>query len=132
MSITANVSELITTKRRESYLNHASFTVADSLKKDLLMTPGTGSSLFNGPLLLDAIASMKEDSLLSSTSALAAISKATRGKSQSSSRSPLDFTCPGTSGYRKQSASPPRCGTKRGRGGRGVTPSSSKGKGFRR
>ena len=122
----------MTMKRRESYLNHASFTVADSLKKDLLVTPGTGSSLFNGPLLKDAIASMKEDSLLSSTSSLAAISKASKSKGSNSSRSPLDYSKPGTSGYRKCTASPPRRGAKRGRGGRGATPSSAKGKGFRR
>ena len=126
--MTANVSELLTTKRRESFLNHAYFAVADSLKKDLMVTPGTGPFLFNKPLLLYAIDSMKEDSLLSSTSALASLSKAAKGRGQgSSSRSPLDFARPGTSGYRKRPASPSRRGSKRGRGGRGVTPFSSKG-----
>ena len=131
-SITAHMSELITTKRRESYLNHASFTVDDALKKELLVTPGLDTFLFDRELLMNAIDSMKEDSLLSSTSSLAAISKASKSRSQSSSRSPLDFPRPGTSGYRKRTASPSGRAAKRGRGGRGKTPSSSKGKGFRR
>ena len=73
--VAANMSEYITSKRCESYLSHASFTLPDSLKRELLVAPGTDSLLFNQPLLSMAIENMKEDSLLSSTSSLASISK---------------------------------------------------------
>ena len=47
--------------------------------------------------------------------------------------SPLEFSCPGSSGYRKRSASPARGSfSKRGRGGRGVSPSSNSRRGFRK
>ena len=129
--ITAGIAELLTIKRRESYLSHASFTLDDALKKELLVTPGADTALYNDELLLNAIESMKEDSLLSSTSSLATVSKS-RGRSNTSHRSPLDYPRAGTSGYRKRSASPSGRPAKRGRGGRGKTPSSAKGKGFRR
>ena len=132
----ACLSEFVTTKRRESYLSHSSITLPDSLKRDLLVAPGTDSLLFNQPLLSAAIENMKEDSLLSSTSSLVSISKAAgRSKPQGGANrysSPLDAPRPGTSGSRKRSSSPSRRGSKRGRGGRGAAPSSSRGRGFRR
>ena len=132
----AYLSEFVTTKRRESYLSHSSITLPDSLKRDLLVAPGTDSLLFNQPLLYAAIENMKEDSLLSSTSSLPSISKAaSKSKSQGGVNkytSPLDAPRPGTSGFRKRSSSPYRRGSKRGRGGRGAAPSSSRGRGFRR
>ena len=97
---TVCLSEFITTKRRESYLSHSSFTLPESLKRDLLVAPGTDSLLFNQPLLSSAIENMKEDSLLSSTSSLASISKAAiKSKSQGGSCD-LDAPRPGTSGFR--------------------------------
>ena len=132
----ACLSEFVTTKRRESYLSHSSITLPDSLKRDLLVAPGTDSLLFNQPLLSEAIENMKEDSLLSSTSSLASISKAaSKSKPQGGANKysfPLDAPRPGTSGFRKRSSSPYRRGSKCGRGGRGATPSSSRGRGFRR
>ena len=74
--VAPSMSEYIASKRRESYLSHASFTLPESLKRELLVAPGTDSLLFNQPLLSTAIENMKEDSLLSSTSSLASISKA--------------------------------------------------------
>ena len=134
--VAANMSEYITSKRRESYLSHASFTLPDSLKRELLVALGTDSLLFNQPLLSTAIENMKEDSLLLSTSSLASLSKAAlKTKSQGSSSryfSPLETPRAGSSGFRKRSASPYSRGAKRGRGGRGMTPSSARGKGFRR
>ena len=134
-SVAANVSEFVTTKRRESYLAHASFTLPDNLKRELLVAPGTDSLLFNQSLLSTAIKNMKEDSLLSSTSSLAALSKAaSKNKPQGGTSrysSPLDAPRAGSSGLRKRSASPYRRGAKRSYGGRGGTPSSAKGKGFR-
>ena len=135
-NVASCLSEFITAKRRESYLSHSSFTLPESLKRELLVAPDTGSLLFNQPLLSSAIENRKEDSLLSSTSSLASISKAAiKSKSQGGSGkciSPLDAPRAGTSGFRKRSSSPYRRGSKRGRGGRGAAPSSTRGRGFRR
>ena len=133
--VAASMSEYITSKRRESYLSHASFTLPDSLKRELLVAPGTDSLLFNQPLISTAIENMKEDSLLSATSSLASIFKAAlKSKAQGNSAkysSPLGAPRAGSSGFRKRSASPYSRGAKRGRGGRGTTPSSARGRGFR-
>ena len=80
------------------------------------MAPGTGSLLFDQPLLEKVVAQMKEDSLISSSVSLSNLSKAaSRGRSGSSGSdqyvSPLDQSRPGPSGY-----------CKRGRRGRGMTP----------
>ena len=73
------------------------------------MAPGTDS------LLSSAFENMKEDSLLSSTSSLASISKAAiKSKSQGGSSkytSPLDAPRAGTSGFRKRVSSPYRRGS---------------------
>ena len=111
--------------------------IAESVKRDLLVAPGTDNLLFNQPLLEKVVSTIKEDSLISSTASLASLSKAAsrrRSGASGSGRysSPLDFSWPGTSGYRKRSASPARSSNKRGRKGRGMTPSSNRGKGFRR
>ena len=45
-SVTANMSEYMTTKRRESDLSHTLFTLPDNLKQVLFVVPGTGSLLF--------------------------------------------------------------------------------------
>ena len=72
-------------KRRESYLAHASCPIAESVKRALLVVPGTDSFLFDQPLLEKVVTSMKEDSLISSTALLASLSKAaSRGRSGSS------------------------------------------------
>ena len=44
-SLTASMAEFLTMKRRESYLSHASFTVDETLKKELLVTPVRHSSI---------------------------------------------------------------------------------------
>ena len=107
------------------------------VKRDLLVALGTDNLLSNQPLLEKVVTTIKEDSLISSTASLASILKAaSRGRSGSSGSgrysSPLDFSRPSTSGYRKRSASPARGSNKRARKGRGMTPSSNQGKGFRR
>ena len=89
------------------------------------------SFLFDQPLLEKVVTVMKEDFLISSTVSLASLSKvAFRGRSDRYS-SPLDFSRAGPSGYRKRSASPAR-GSSAKRRGRGMTPSSGKGKGFQK
>ena len=102
------------------------------------MAPGTGSLLFQQPLLEKIVSQMKEDSLIASSVSLSNLSKAAgRGRPNSSGSdryaSPLEQPRPGPSGYRKRSASPARGSfAKRGRRGRGMTPSSSRGKGFQK
>ena len=109
-SLTSAMSGFVTAKCRESYLAHASCPVGDSVKRELLVAPGTESLLFNQPLLEKVVSNIKEDSLISSTASLASLSKAaSRGRSGTSgsggSSSPLDFSRPSTSGYGKRSAS---------------------------
>ena len=128
------MSEYITSKHRESSLSHASFTLPESLKRELLVAPGTDSLLFNQPLLSTAIENMKEDSLLSSTTSLTSISKATlKAKAQGGSTkytSPLDAPRACASGFCKRAALSYSRSSKRSCGGRGTTPSSTRSKGF--
>ena len=136
-NLSAGMSEFVTSKRRESYLAHTSCPVGESVKRELLVAPGTDNLLFNQPLLEKVVSSIKEDSLISSTASLASISKAASGGRSGASgsggyASPLDFSRPSTSGYRKRSASPARGSNKRVRRGKGRTPSSNRSKGFRR
>ena len=134
-NLSSGISEFVMSKRRESYLAHTSFPVVESVKRELLVAPGTDNLLFNQPLLEKVVSTIKEDSLISSTASLASISKAaSRGRSGASGSgkypSPLGFSRPSTSGYRKRSASPARGSNKRARRGRGMTPSSNRGRGF--
>ena len=74
----------------------ASCPIAESVKWDLLISPGTSSFLFDQPLLDKVVTAMKEDSLISSAALLASVSKvASRGRTGSSGSdrysSPLDF-----------------------------------------
>ena len=137
-TVAAELTDFVTAKRRESYLAHASCPIAESQKRELLVTPGTDSLLFNQPLLEKVVSQLKEDSLISSSVSLSTISKsAARSRSSSSGgdrySSPLDHPRPGPSGFHKRSASPAHgSSSKRGRGGRGISPSSNKGKGFRK
>ena len=136
-TLSTGISEFVTSKRRESYLAHTSCPIGESVKRDLFVAPGTENLLFNQPLLEKVVSTIKEDSLISSTASLASISKAaSRGRSGASGSgrysSPLDFSRPSTSGYCKRSTSPARGSNKRVRKGRGMTPSSNLGKGFRR
>ena len=124
-------------KRRESYLTHASCPIAELQKRELLVAPGTGSLLFDQPLLDKILSQMKEDSDCVSVSLTNLSKAAARGRCSLSGGdryvSPLDQSQPGPSGYRKHAASPTRCSfAKRGRRGRGMTPPSDKGKGFRK
>ena len=137
-TMAAGVTDFISSKRLESYLSHALCSVAESVKRDLLAAPGSDSLLFDPELLERLVSQLKEDSLISSTASLASLSKSAacgRRRSASSDRyaSPLEHSRPGLSGYRKRSASPPRgFRSKRGCGGRGMAPSSGRGRGFRR
>ena len=137
-AMAAGVTDFITSKRRESYLAHDSWPIAESQKRELLVAPGTGSLIFDQPLLDKIVSQMKEDSLIASSILLSNLSKAAarcRSGSSGGNRyvSPLDQSQPGSSSYRKRVSSPTRGSfAKRGRRGRGMTPPSGKGKGFRK
>ena len=108
----AGVTDFIASKRRESCLAHAACPIAESVKRELLVAPGTGSLLFDQPLLEKVVSQMKEDSLSSSSASLANLSKAaSRGRSGSSGGdryvSPLDQSRSGTL--------PQACGVSRSR-----------------
>ena len=110
----SGVTDFVSSKCCESYLAHAACPIAESVKRDLLVAPGTESFLFDQPLLEKVVSQMKEDSLLSSTASLASLSKAaSRGRSRSlgSERysSPLDQPRSSSSGSRKRPASPVCC-----------------------
>ena len=104
----AGIADFATSKRRGSYLSHASCHIAESVKRDLLVAPGSDSFLFNQPLLEKVVTTVKEDSIISSTASLASLARAaSRGRSGASGfgrySSLLDFSRPGPSGYRKRS-----------------------------
>ena len=108
-TIAAGVSDFVTAKRNESYLVHASCPIAELVERDLLVSPGMSSFLFDQPLLEKVVTAKKENSLISSTASLASLSKAAsrrRSRSSGSDRysSPLDFSRAGSSGYCKCSA----------------------------
>ena len=50
-TLSAGLSDFITSKRRESYLAYTSCPIAESVKRDLLVAPSSDSLLFNQPLL---------------------------------------------------------------------------------
>ena len=137
-TVAAGLTDFVTSKRRESYLAHTSCPIAESQKRVLLVAPGTSSLLFQQPLSEKIVSQLKEDSLIASSVSLTNLSKAAGCGCPNSSRgdrytSFLEQSRPGTSGYRKQSASPAHGPfAKRGLRGRGMSPSSNKGKGFQK
>ena len=144
-SLAAAMSDFVVSKRKESLLSHVSLPISASQKQELLVTPGTDSALFDQSLLEQVSGQVKEDSFISTSMAMAKLAGAKSGgktKSSASSASssfaggssPLGFSRPGPSGFCKLSTSPARGGgSKRGRGGRGTSPSLfSRRKGFRK
>ena len=137
-TVAAGLTDFVTSKRRESYLAHASCPIAESQKCELLVAPGTDSLLFHQPLLEKMVSQLKKDSLIASSVSLSNLSKAAgrlRSNSSGGDRyfSPLEQPRPGPSGFRKRSASPSWGSfSKRGRRGKGMSPPSNRGKGFRK
>ena len=129
---------LLTLSHRSAGNRTLLMPLAELQKRELLVAPGAGSLLFVQPLLEKIVSQMKEDSLIALSVLLTNLSKtASRSRSSSSGSdryvSPLDQSRPGPSGYCKRVASPARGSfSKRGRRGRGMTPPSGKGKGFRK
>ena len=64
----AGVNDFIASKRRESYLAQAECPIAESVKRDLLVAPGTDPFLFDQPLLEKVVTHMKEALLCHSVS----------------------------------------------------------------
>ena len=72
-NLSSGMFEFVTSKHRESYLAHTSCPVGESVKRELLVAPGTDNLLFNQPLLGKVVSTIKEASLISSTASLASI-----------------------------------------------------------
>ena len=146
-SMAATMSDFLVSKRRESYRAHVSLPISGSQKRELRVSPCSGSSLFDQELLEKASGQVKEDTFISSSLSLAKLASAKSGgkrKVSSSSgssqgvsslhyTSPLEFPRAVFSGYGKRSASL-SCGGggKRVRSGRGVSPTPGSCKGFRK
>ena len=79
------MSELVTSKRRESYLAHTSCPIEESVMRELLVAPGPDNLWLIQPLREKVLCTIKEALLLSSTAFH------------------VDFSRPSTSGYRKES-----------------------------
>ena len=137
-STSAAFADFIVSKRRESYLGHASLLLSTAQKHDLLITPASDTTLFDQDLLEKVLTQVKEDSFISSSLSMAKIARSQasgKGKSSSSSRaasssragssgysSPLDYPRSGSSSYGKRSTSPSRSdSSKRSRGGKSVS-----------
>ena len=116
-------STFIRAKRRESLLAHTTLPVPETQKRDLTVTPGSSSGLFDVELLAEVVSQVQSSSQISSNLALSG--SLCRGRSApSSSSSPL--TGPRLSSfargrpYGKRSSSSSRSGSrKRFRGGKG-------------
>ena len=63
--VATGLTDFVTSKRRESYLAHASCPIAESQKCELFVAPGTGSLLFDQPMLEKIVLQLKEDSCIS-------------------------------------------------------------------
>ena len=116
-------STFIRAKRRESLLAHTTLPVPETQKRDLTVTPGLSSGLFDSELLAEVVSQVQSSSQISSNLALSRSLR--RGRSApSSSSSPLtgprlpSFARGRPSGKRSSSSS--RSGSrKRFRGGKG-------------
>ena len=140
-SLAAGLADFVVTKRRESYLAHVCLPISAPQKRELFVAPGSDMSLFDQSLLEKVSGQVEEDSISSFLSLAKLAKSGSRGRSSAGGAaqgagsfrysSPLEFSRPGPLGYGKRSASP-ACGSgaKRGRGGRGVSPSPNARKGF--
>ena len=130
----SSCSVFLRAKRRESMLAHTTLPIPDSQKRDLTVSPGSSSGLFNSSLLAEVISQVQSSSQVSSNLALSRAFH--KGRSTPSSSSPL--TGPRLPSFargrqpKKRSSSSSRSGgRKRFRGGKGGAPSSGP-SGFRK
>ena len=143
-SLAAAMAEFMVTKRRELLLSHVSLRLTAAQKRELLVTPGQILSLFDQSFLERVSGQVKEDSFISTSMpwpSWLVPSLVVRPRPPplpcplwwggGGGSSPLDFSQPVPSGFRKWSAFSICAGSgKRGRGGRGRFPSVSSRKGF--
>ena len=115
-------STFLRAKRRESMLAHTTLPVPDLQKRDLTVTPGSSTGLFNSSLLSEVISQVQSSSQVFSNLALSRAFR--RGRSTPSSSSPL--TGPrlpsfsrGRQSTKRSSSSSRSGGRKRFRGGKG-------------
>ena len=145
----ASLTNFLVSKRRESYLSHASLPLSATQKSDLLVTPGSDTSPFKQGLLETVSSQVKDDSFISSSLSMAKLARSqasSKGKSSSSSGAagssftgPLGYSFPlgyprsGSASSGKCAASPSRGGgSKRSWGGRGVSPLQRSKRGFQK
>ena len=149
MESAAAMPNFLVSKQRVSYLAHVSLPISAAQKCELLVTLGSGDSLFSQDLLKKVSGQVKENSISSSLSLakLTRLKSLGRGKSSSSAgtvgssqgtgssgfSSPLDYGRAGpSSSYGKHSVSPShRGGGKRSKDGRSMSPSAKSHRGFR-
>ena len=143
----AALADFLQSKRRESYVAHATLPLSQVQKRELLVSPGSTSCLFDQSLLEKISSQVTKDSFISSSLSMAKIAQSCTfrgGKSSSSSSvSSGSASQAGPSGYQsplfqrsasnKRSTSPGRGGgSKRFKGGRGRAPASKPRQGFRK
>ena len=58
------LSDFLVSKQRESYLGHASLPLSAAQKRELLISPGSGSYLFDQDLLEKVSGQVKADSFI--------------------------------------------------------------------
>ena len=86
----------VSSKRREPYLSNASLLLSTAQKRDLFVTPGSDTTLFDWDLLEKVSSQVKEDSIICSSlsmSKLAVARSLEKGKSSASFSSPARPLC---------------------------------------
>ena len=143
----AALADFLQSKWRESYVAHATLPFSQAQKRELLVSPGSTSGLFDQSVLEKISSQVKKDSFISSSLAMAKIAQSRTfygdKSSSSSSVSSGSASQAGPSGYQsplfqhsasnKRSTSPGRGGgSKHFKGGRGRAPCSKSRQGFRK
>ena len=63
--------DFLRSKRRESYVAHVTLPLSQAQKRELLVSPGSASGLFDHSLLEEVSSQVKEDSFISSSLSMA-------------------------------------------------------------
>ena len=120
----AALADFLQSKRRESYVAHATLPLSQAQKRELLVSPGSASGLFDQSLLEKISSQVKEDSFISSSLSMDKMAQSRPfggGKSSSSlSGSSGSSSQAGPSGYQSpmfQRSASNKCSASPGRGG---------------
>ena len=96
----ASLSDFVISKRRESFLGHASLPLSASQKRELLISTGSESDLFDQGLLEKVSGQVKEDLFISSSLSLVKLARLqSSGRGKHSSLGAADSLSAGPSGY---------------------------------